>query len=72
MARSAWFDCVIFTVIIANTVTMASLNMRDPEAQNADGMAEHDTVRGGGAGEDRGPRVLVRAGHVHGQRVEPV
>ena len=40
MARSAWFDCVIFTVIIANTVTMASLNMRDPEAQNADGMAE--------------------------------
>jgi hypothetical protein len=51
-------------VIIANTVTMASLNMRDPEAQNADGMAEtgvreHDTVRGGGAGEDRGPRVLA-------------
>ena len=37
-----------------------------------DGVREHDTVRGGGAGEDRGPRVLVRAGHVHGQRVEPV
>ena len=58
IARSAWFDTVIFAVIFANTVTMASLDMRDPNAQNAEGMAEagvreHDVVRGGGAGEDR-------------------
>ncbi|ACO64315.1 voltage-gated ion channel superfamily [Micromonas commoda] len=40
IARSAWFDIVIFAVIFANTVTMASLDMRDPNAQNAEGMAE--------------------------------